>query len=144
MTAPLSRDPRERIVRPVSGGTSIREAAKRFEVSLSVAIKLIQRVRVTGSTAPARIGGYRRQLLEPHADALREWVAHKKGVTFRGIREELAERGVEVKALPTIADMLHRLGLSHKKVAERGRARLSGCRPSSPPLSGVAVGWEPT
>ncbi len=55
MTAPLSRDLRERIVRSVSGGTSIREAAKRFEVSPSAAIKLMQRVRETGSTAPARV-----------------------------------------------------------------------------------------
>ncbi len=45
MTAPLSRDLRERIVRSVSGGTSIREAAKRFEVSPSAAIKLMQRPR---------------------------------------------------------------------------------------------------
>ena len=115
MTAPLSRDLRQRIVRSVSGGTSIREAAKRFEVSPSAAIKLMQRVRETGSTAPARIGGYRRPLLEPHADALRELVAQNKGITLREIRVKLAERGVEVKALSTIADMLHRLGLSHKK-----------------------------
>jgi putative transposase len=115
MTAPLSRDLRERIVRAVSDGSSIRQAATRFEVSPSAAVKLIQRVRQTGSTAPARIGGHRRPLLEPHANALREWVAHKKGITLREIRARLAERGVEVKALSTIADMLHRLGLSHKK-----------------------------
>ena len=115
MAAPLSRDLRERIVRCVSGGTSIREAAKRFEVSPSAAVKLMRRVHETGSTAPARIGGYRRPLLEPHADALREWVAEKKGITLRELRAKLAERGVEVKALSTIADMLHRLGLSHKK-----------------------------
>ena len=99
----------------MSDGSSIRQAAARFEVSPSAAVKLMQRVRQTGSTAPARIGGHRRPLLEPHADALREWVAHKKGITLREIRSRLAERGVEVKALSTIADMLHRLGLSHKK-----------------------------
>ena len=115
MAAPLSRDLRERIVRCVSGGTSIREAAKRFEVSPSAAVKLMRRVHETGSTAPARIGGYRRPLLEPHADKLRELVAGKKSITLREIRVVLAERGVEVKALSTIADMLHRLGLSHKK-----------------------------
>ena len=115
MTAPLSRDLRARIVRAVSDGSSIRQAAGRFEVSPSAAIKLMQRVRDTGSTAPAQIGGHRRPLLEPHADALREMTTQKKGITLREIRAKLAERGVEVKALSTIADMLHRLGLSHKK-----------------------------
>jgi transposase len=42
-------------------------------------------------------------------------VSGKKGITLREIQGRLAERGVDVKALSTIADMLHRLGLSHKK-----------------------------
>jgi len=33
------------------------------------------------------------------------------------MREALQARGIIVKALSTIADMLHRLGLSHKKRA---------------------------
>jgi transposase len=115
MTAPLSQDLRQRIVRAVSEGSSARAAAERFEVSPSAAIKLMQRVRETGSTAPAKIGGHRRPLLEPHAEALEEMVEAKKGITLREIQAKLAERGVEVKALSTIADMLHRLGLSHKK-----------------------------
>ncbi len=115
MTAPLSQDLRERIVRAVAQGRSARQAAQRFEVSPSAAVKLMQRVRLTGSTAPGKIGGHRRPLLEPHADALRELVESKKGITLREMRTELAARGIEVKALSTIADMLHRLGLSHKK-----------------------------
>ena len=117
MTAPLSRDLRERIARAVSDGSSIRRAAERFQVSPSAAVKLMQRVRQTGSTAPAQIGGYRRPLLEPYADLLREIVLAKKGITLREIKAVLAARGVEVKALSTIADMLHRLDLSHKKRA---------------------------
>ena len=115
MTAPLSRDLRERIVGAVADGSSIRRAADRFAVSPSAAIKLMQRVRQTGSTAPGKMGGHRRLLLEPHADALREMVESKKGITLREIQARLAEHGIEVKALSTIADMLHRLGLSHKK-----------------------------
>ncbi len=115
MTAPLSQDLRERIVRAVAQGHSARQAAQRFEVSPSAAVKLMQRVRQTGSTAPGKIGGHRRPLLEPHADALREMVESRKGTTLREIQARLAEQGIEVKALSTIADMLHRLGLSHKK-----------------------------
>jgi transposase len=118
MTAPLSRDLRKRIAHAVAQGSSIRKAAQRFAVSPSTAIKLlqrVQRVRRTGSTAPAKIGGYRRPLLEAHANDLRAIVASKAGITLREIKAELAARGIEVKALSTIADMLHRLGLSHKK-----------------------------
>src|SRR3954454_19969154 len=119
MTAPLSQDLRERIVRAVEDGSTIRQAARRFAVSASAAIKLMQRVRQTGSAAPAKIGGYRRPLLEKHADDLRAIVSSKAGITLREIKAALAARGIMVKALSTIADMLHRLGLSHKKKSLR-------------------------
>jgi len=54
MALPLSADLRARIVRAVGEGSSIRQAAVRFAVSLSAAIKLMQRVRTTGRTEPAR------------------------------------------------------------------------------------------
>jgi transposase len=117
MTAPLSRDLRERIVRAVESGSSIRQAARRFAVSASAAIKLMPRGRQTGSPAPAKMGGSRRPLLEKHADALRAIVSRQAGITLREIKAALAARGIVVKALSTIAAMLHRLGLSHKKRA---------------------------
>ena len=55
MPAPLSRDLRERIVRAVESGSSIRQAALRFEVSPSAAVKLMRRFRESGSPAPARL-----------------------------------------------------------------------------------------
>jgi transposase len=63
MPAPISLDLRLRIVRAVAQGSSIREAARRFAVSPSAAIELMQRVRATGSPAPARYD--RRPLLAP-------------------------------------------------------------------------------
>ena len=117
MTAPLSQDLRARIVRVVEGGSSARAAAERFEVSASAAIKLMQRVRETGSTKPAKVGGHRRPLLEPHADTLRRIATSRAGITLKEMREALHARGIAVKALSTIADMLHRLGLTHKKRA---------------------------
>jgi transposase len=117
MTAPLSQDLRERIADAVEGGSTMRQAARRFAVSASAAIKLMQRVHQTGSTAPAKIGGHRRPILEPHADTLRTIATSKPGITLREIKAALAARGIVVKALSTIADMLHRLGLSHKKRA---------------------------
>ena len=57
MTTPFSADLWRRLVRAVEAGSSAREAARRFEVSPWAAIKLMQRVRETGSAAPTRIGG---------------------------------------------------------------------------------------
>ena len=98
-------------------GARCGKPAGRFAVSASAAIKLMERVRQTGSPAPAKIGGHRRPILEPHADTLRAIVSSQAGITLREIKAALAARGIVVKALSTIADMLHRLGLSHKKRA---------------------------
>jgi transposase len=121
MTAPLSQDLRERIVHAVEDGSTMRQAGRqagrRFAVSASAAIKLMERVRQTGSPAPAKIGGHRRPILEPHADTLRAIATSKPGITLTEMRDALHARGIVVKALSTIADMLHRLGLSHKKRA---------------------------
>src|SRR3712207_7951456 len=115
MTAPLSTDLRRRLVRAVEAGSSAREAARRFEVSASAAIKLVRRVRETGSAAPAKIGGYRKPLLAGHEDLLRNLTAAKPGITLAELRAALAERGIVVGSLTTIWSTLRRLGLRHKK-----------------------------
>src|SRR3954464_10607926 len=145
MTAPMSQDLRERIAHAVEAGSSARAAAERFAVSAPAAMKLMQRVRQTGSTAPAKIGGHRRPILEPHAATLRTIATSKPGITLKEMRDALHARGIAVRALSTIADMLHRLGLSHKKEPKSGRARPSRCGPTPPPLAGMAAlyGWRP-
>ena len=115
MTAPLSQDLRKRLVRAVEEGASAREAAARFAVSASAAIKLVRRVRETGSTAPAKIGGYRKPLLAGHEDVLRELTTTRKGITLAEIRDALVARGIEPGSLTTIWSTLRRLRLSHKK-----------------------------
>ena len=71
MPAPLSRDLRDRIVRAIEGGSSIRQAALRFAVSPSAAVKGMRRFRESGSPAPERFGGHRRPILEPHEALVR-------------------------------------------------------------------------
>jgi transposase len=115
MTAPLSQDLRKRLVQAVEEGASAREAAARFAVSASAAIKLMRRVRQTGSTAPAQIGGYRKPLLAGQEDVLRELTTKRKGITLAEIRAVLIERGVAPVSLTTIWSALKRLDLSHKK-----------------------------
>jgi transposase len=117
MTAPLSQDLRRRLVRAVDEGSSAREAAARFEVSASAAIKLVRRVRDTGSTEPARIGGYRKPMLADHGELLCELTTAKPGITLAELSDELVSRGIEPGCLTTIWSTLRRLGLSHKKRA---------------------------
>lgn len=117
MTAPLSQDLRRRLVRSVEDGSSARAAAARFEVSASAAIKLLQRVRKTGSTEPSRIGGYRRPLLAAHEGLLRQLTESHKGITLAELRRQLVERGAPAVSLTTIWSTLRRLGLTHKKRA---------------------------
>ena len=115
MAHPLSPDLRARIVRAVGDGSSIRQAAARFAVSPSAAIKLMARVRATGRTDPAKIGGYRRPLLAGHDDLLRSLLQSKPGMTLAELKARLAERGIEAGDLSTLWRTLQRIGLTHKK-----------------------------
>jgi transposase len=115
MTAPLSQDLRERIVRAVEGGSSIRRAAARYQVSPSAAVKLMRRVRETGSLAPDRIGGHRRPVLEAHQDLLRSLVEARPAITLAEVQAELRARAIVVSALSTIHHALRRLGFTRKK-----------------------------
>ncbi len=117
MPAPLSSDLRERIVRAVAKGSSIRQAALRFEVSPSAAVKLMRRVHESGSSAPARFGGYRRPILDEHEALVRSFLDAKPDVTLIEIQAELARRGVVVRATSTILRWLRRVGLTRKKRA---------------------------
>jgi transposase len=99
MPAPISLDLRRRIVQAVEGGSSIRAAARRFAVSPSAAIKLMQRVRATGSAAPERYGGYRRPVLAPHEADLRGLVEATPDITLAEIQAELQRRLGIVTAL---------------------------------------------
>lgn len=115
MPAPLSGDLRDRIVRAVEGGSSIRQAALRFAVSPSAAVKLMRRFRASGSPAPARFGGYRRPILEAHEALVRSLLEAKVDITLVEIQTELARHGVVVSATSTIGRWLRRAGLTRKK-----------------------------
>ena len=115
MPAPMSMDLRLRIVRAVERGSSIRAAARRFAVSPSAAIKLMQRVRTTGSAAPARYGGHRRPLLAPYETHLTGLVEAKPDITLAELQGELQRRCGILAGLSTIHNALRRIGLRHKK-----------------------------
>lgn len=113
--APLSNDLRVRLLKAADTGASARQVAARFDVSPSTVIKLMQRVRATGSVEPARIGGYRKPLLSAHVATIRELVAAHGSITLAELRAAIMERGGPAVSLWAVWSMLQRLGLRHKK-----------------------------
>lgn len=122
MARPYSMDLRERVVSAVEGGgLSRHEAARRFGVAVSTAIKWVQRLRQTGSVAPGQIGGHKPRAI---AGAHRDWlIARCKAgdFTLRGLVAELAERGLKVD-YRSVWEFVHAEQLSFKKNSRGRRA----------------------
>ena len=118
MTKPLDQDLRIRIVEAIEAGSSCRAAAKRFGVSESAAIKLMQRYRTTGTVAPGKIGGHRRAILEPERDWLLGRISDQPDLTVRALADELAERGIVVSHV-SVWNLLRRERQTHKKKRAR-------------------------
>ena len=114
MSRPLSNDLRERVVARHEAGESIRRVASLFGIAPSTVSKWAQRRRKTGSVGPAKFGGYRRRLLEPHRDLVHRLVAEKPHRPVRELHGELAALGIRV-CEDAVRRFLHAEGLSFKK-----------------------------
>lgn len=116
MGKPCSLDLRERVVAAVElEGMSRNQAAARFGVAASSAIKWVARFRATGSAAPAKMGGHKpRTLRGEHA----EWLiarCREADFTISQLVDELAQvRGLKVDRR-SVWEFLHAEGLSFKK-----------------------------
>jgi transposase len=114
----LSSDLRERVILAVLLGESCRSAARRFGVSAASVVRWAERQRVTGSIAPSKRGGGRKQALAAHRDFLIARINETPHLTLHGLKDELAERGVVVSHT-AVWRFLRREGLSFKKNAVR-------------------------
>ncbi len=122
---PYSEDIRIRVIRVVEGGVSSREAARRFEVSASSAIKWVQRWRRTGVVKARPMGRKRGNILDVHADWLLALIEAEPDVTLSEVRERLRDRGI-VAAIGTIWTFFERRNVSFKKNRARRRAGQAG------------------
>ena len=114
MTKAYSNDLRERVVAAMQSGESCRSVAARFGVAPSSVVKWTDRARRTGSVGPAKMGGYRRPVLEPYRDWLLQQVRDCPHVTLAALQDLLAERGVTVSH-DTVGRFLRGCGFSFKK-----------------------------
>ena len=115
MPRPLSNDLRIRIVKAVDAGASRNTTVKRFGVSISTVVKLMQAVRATGSHEPKRMGGYRPVILEAHRDKVMGLVARRPDATLKELGQQLKAVRIAV-GRSTLARYLNRIGLRLKKL----------------------------
>lgn len=126
MSKARSEDLRERVVAAVVAGASRRQAAARFQVGVSSAIRWMEMFRRTGSVRQRPRGGKSRSPLEPHADWLLALVAAEPDLTLVEMVERLAA-GPQVKVSEiSVRRFFKRHAISFKKNAARSRAGPAG------------------
>lgn len=117
---PHSADLRQRIVTLYEQGEgSIRELAKRFQVSQDSVRLLVKQYRATGSIAPKPYaGGPQPTLQATHHEVLRELVAADNDATLVQLAQRLEHRtGMQVSG-STISRTLRKLDITRKKKSQ--------------------------
>lgn len=123
MAQALSIDLRRRVVAAVEAGASRRQAAARFGVGISSAIRWVTQARTTGDIAPKPQGGARRpSRIETHASLILEWVSAEPDLTLSEIATRL-DAAVGYRPPPSVVhEFFRRRGVTRKK---RPRTRLN-------------------
>jgi transposase len=113
---PYSQDLRDRVIDAVErAGMSRRAAARRYEISESVAVKWLERYRRDGSREPVGHGGHRRSKLMPHRDFLEAARAEKPDITLQALCQRLlSERGIRADT-SMMSRFFRRIGVTLKK-----------------------------
>jgi len=115
MTRSLGVDLRWRVIEAVEEGVSAREAARRFKVGISTAIKWHRRYRETGETRPRKQGQPSRSRLDPHEGFILGLIFEQPDITLTEIGECLAEEH-DIHVVPsTIWYFLDKRGVTFKK-----------------------------
>jgi len=95
MAKALSFDLRRRVIAAIESGMSCRQAAERFGVSASSAIRWHALERKTGDARPKPQGGDRRSArIEAHAALILSAVDKAPDITLAELQHALAERGI--------------------------------------------------
>src|SRR5215471_3697235 len=115
MPQSYSGDLRERVIGTVEAGASRREAAEVFQISVSSAIRWVQRWRKEGSSEPKRRGGSC-AVLEKYADRILAPVAKHPDWTLDEILAAMHKRRIP-GSRTALWRFLERHDLTYKKKA---------------------------
>jgi transposase len=124
MARALSLDLRRRVVDAITKGMSCRQAAARFGISASSAIRWVAQIRSGVTLAPMKQGGDRRsQRIEAEAAFILGAVAEQPDLTLAELKARLGERGMSV-GIATLWRFFQRHRITLKK---RFRVPPSSC-----------------
>jgi transposase len=136
MPKAYSCDLRERVIEAVETGASRREAAERFEVSASSAVKWLQRWREKRSAEPQPRGGSISPL-EKFAAKVLAVVAEQPDLTLGETVAELRKRRIKTSR-SSLWRFLDRRDITVKKKPASCRTAASRCGASAPTLDARA------
>ena len=129
MHGPYPGELRVRVIRFVEGGGSRREAAEQFDVSISSAIRWVQRFRDDGTSEPMPCGGSISPL-EKHAQRILALISERSDFTLDELVLALRKRRIP-GSRSALSRFFARHGITVKKKSAGGRAQASrrGTRP---------------
>lgn len=114
-----SDDLRQRVVEAVAAGASRRQAAARFQVGISSAIRWVTLQARTGGIQQRPRGGKSRSPLEPHTDWLLALNMAENDLTLVQIQQRLLDE----RALTTTEASLRRFFKRHRITVKKNTAR---------------------
>jgi transposase len=132
MPKSYSGDLRERVIEAVATGASRREAANRFEVSPSTAVKWLQRWRDKKSAAPRPRGGSVSPL-EELAERILALVAQRPDLTLLETVAELRKRRIRTSR-SALSRFFYRHDITVKKKPAGRGATSTRCGSGAPTL----------
>jgi transposase len=116
MPRPLSLDSRVRVAAALAEGSTVREATKRFGISIASAVRIGQLARSGHGLAAGKIGGHRQPVLSRVTEAIAGRLATKSDWTVRALAADPKADGIAVSH-DTVWRFLRRQGLTIKKNA---------------------------
>jgi transposase len=123
MGTPLSEDLRVRIIQAVEEGSSCRQAADRFGISPSSAIRWVGEWRQSGRTAALPQGGDQRSgRIEAEADFILAQIEQTPDITLAELQTKLREERGLSAGIGSLWRFFDRRNISFKKNRARRRA----------------------
>jgi transposase len=117
MPKAYSSDLRERVIAAVASGMSRREAAELFDVAISTAVKWLQRLRATGSSAAKPRGGSTSRL-EKHTARILAVTDERPDATLKEILAALGKQRIRTSR-SALSRFLGRHNITRKKKSLR-------------------------